>query len=341
MHLLSFRITNLVNETPESRSFYLALPGGEEISYEAGQFITLIIELNGKEVRRSYSLCSTPGVDEQLFITVKRVQNGAISRYLYDHLKVGDSLTALPPAGRFTIQQRAELYFFIAAGSGITPVISLLKEVLFKRPGSKAILLYQNTNEAQSIFRSQLLMLKQRYAQRFELIELFSRPVDHKTMPHRLNNYLLERIVLEQVHTLSVLFYVCGPRSFMLISQFTLRVMGYAEEAIKKENFLIDKVPPPPLISDPSPHQVIIQYGGEVHTLSVAYPHNILEVALKNNIQLPYSCRGGTCSTCMATCTKGKVKMSVNEVLTEADLEQGLVLTCVGYPETDVELVIR
>lgn len=341
MHLLSLRITHIANETPESRSFYFAVRVGGEIGYEAGQFITLIIALNGKEVRRSYSLCSTPGVDEQLFITIKRVQNGAISRYLYDHLKVGDTLTALPPAGRFTIQQAAELHFFIAAGSGITPVFSLLKEVLLKHPESKAILLYQNTNEVQSIFRSQLLMLRQRYAERFQLIELFSQPVDHKAMPKRLNNYLMERIVLEQVHTSSVLFYICGPRSFILISQFTLRVMGYAEVTIRKENFVIDKVPPPPFVSDPSPHQVVIHYGGDTHTLSVAYPHNILEVALKNNIQLPYSCRGGTCSTCMATCIKGKVKMSVNEVLTDADLEQGLVLTCVGYPETDVELVVR
>lgn len=336
MQLLTLPIKNIKAETPDSKSYHFYLPNN--IQYQAGQFITLIVELNGKEQRRSYSLCSAPGIDDEFCITIKRVQNGAISRYLFDRLKVGDTLLALPPAGRFTIQQQVHTYFFIAAGSGIIPVFSLVKQLLHKQAASKVVLVYQNHNERQAIFRNQLLQLRQTFPQNFELIELFSQPIDH-TLHQRLNNYLLERIVLEQVHTSSVLFYICGPRAFMLMSQFTLRVMGYKEEQIKKENFVIDHLPATPFITNTSPHKVIIHYGGDSFRLTVAYPQNILEAALQNNIQLPYSCRAGRCSTCMATCIKGKVKMSYNEVLTESDLQKGLILTCVGYAETDVELV--
>lgn len=340
MELLSLRITSIQNETPDCRTYHFSLPGGEPFVYDAGQFLTFIIEHYGNEVRRSYSLCSTPGVDDDLFITIKRIQNGAVSRYLYNHLQVGNHLKALPPAGRFTLQHQAELYLFVAAGSGITPIFSLIKHLLFKQPESKVVLVYQNTSEQQSIFRNQLLALKNQFTATFQLVELFSQPLGSSN-PQRLNNYLLERLVLEYVHTASVLYYTCGPQPFMLMTQFTLRLMGYRKEQIVKENFSIDPPPPAPFISDTSPHQVTINYNGATYRLKVAYPHNILEVALQNGISLPYSCRGGRCSTCLATCTKGTVKMSVNEVLTEKDVAKGLVLTCVGYPENDVELMIK
>ena len=139
--------------------------------------------------------------------------------------------------------------------------------------------------------------------------------------------------------------YICGPKQFMRMAQFTLRVMGYEDARISKENFVVDFVPPPPFMTDTSPKEVTIHIHGKTHILQVAYPHNILEAALSNNIQLPYSCRGGRCSTCTAKCVKGRVKMSINDVLTDRDnkkvvmdLAEGLVLTCVGYAETDVEL---
>jgi ring-1,2-phenylacetyl-CoA epoxidase subunit PaaE len=341
MSVITLLITEIIDQASESRSYYFEVPGGEEFIYEAGQFITLIVEVNGKEQRRSYSLSSTPGVDVTPCFTVKKVENGAISRYLYQHIKKGDALKALLPSGRFTIQQYASFYFFIAAGSGITPVYSLIKSLLFKQANCKVALLYQNTNEEQSIFRKELLALQQMFAETFTLVEYFSQPITLGVTPGRLNNFLLEQVITQQVYTQAVLFYVCGPKAFMLMCQFTLKVMGYKDEQIKKENFTIDTVPPAPFLTDTTAKQVVIFYAGKEHRLQVAYPDNLLQAALKENILLPYSCRGGRCSACMATLVKGKVQMSINEVLTDTDLENGLVLTCVGYALTDVVLTIE
>ncbi len=336
--MIDLLITHIIDETPESRTFCFKATK-EALSYKAGQFITIILHFKNSEQRRSYSLSSAPGVDGQPCITVKRIQNGAISRYLFSHLKTGDVIQALPPAGRFTIQQQSELYFFVAAGSGITPVFSQVKHLLYKQPSCKVVLLYQNRNEKQSIFRKKLLEFTQSFPGRFQLVELFSQPEHHSNQPQRLNNYLLEKIVLKYVHTASVQFFICGPKAFMLVIKFTLRLMGYTEEQIFKENFVIDQVPPPPAqLAHSATRQVIIRLHNETYKIPVTYPQNILQAALYNNVQLPFSCRGGQCSTCVARCLSGSVVMSINEVLTSQDINRGLVLTCVSYPQTDVLL---
>ncbi|HLY70558.1 MAG TPA: iron-sulfur cluster-binding domain-containing protein, partial [Puia sp.] len=172
----------------------------------------------------------------------------------------------------------------------------------------------------------------------FSLISFLSQPAKNKN-PEKLNIFLLEKSIADLFDKdKSPLFYVCGPGSFMRMAQFTLKWMGFADEQIKKENFTVDFIPMPPLIGDTTPKKITIHFAKKTFHLEAAYPKNILQAALDNNIPLPYSCRGGICSTCVATCKKGKVKMSINEVLTANDLQNGLVLTCVGYAETDLEL---
>ncbi len=332
-------IERIKNETAHCKTFYFKAHDHESFAYLPGQFITLILHHNKIEQRRSYSLSSTPGVDELPSFTVKRIQNGAISRYLFDHLKMGDTLQALAPAGRFTIKEPKDVNFFIAAGSGITPIFAHIKHLLYNQDFARVVLVYQNPNETSSIFRIDLLGLQNKFADRFNFIELFSQPQDGQHTPQRLNNYLVEKLVIENVHSASVNFYVCGPRALMLIVKFTLRVMGYKEDQIFKENFVIDHIPPPPAITDTRPHNALVHLNNRQHHFIVNYPENILEAALKNNVQLPFSCRGGRCSTCTAQCVKGRIKMSLNEVLTDKDVENGLVLTCLGYPESDIELV--
>lgn len=338
MEHLQFRIKNIRQETSLSKSYFIEEVNGKKIEYKAGQFLTLLVELNGKEVRRSYSISSTPDVDEDIFFTIKRIENGELSRYLFDQLKAGDIITSLPPTGRFIIDQpESQLAVFISAGSGITPVFSLIKHLLYKFESVKVLLIYQNHNENESIFRQDLLALQQKFEARFTLKEVFSQPIDHNKSSQRLNNNLLERILLEQIHLNSVAFYLCGPEAFMRMAQFTLKVMKYSHEVIRRENFFA-AAPPPPFMTDKTPHLVTINYNNNKYELEVAYPQNILQVALHHKIQLPYSCRGGRCSTCTARCTSGSVKMSINDVLTPKDLQEGLILTCVSYPETDVEL---
>ena len=341
MEHLHLSITNIRKETNNSKSYFIEEVNGKKIEYKAGQFFTLLVNLNGKEVRRSYSISSAPGVDEVIYFTIKRIENGELSRYLFDHLHVNDILTSLPPSGRFTIEEaESKSAVFISAGSGITPVFSLIKRLLYQFKETNVLLINQNHNEGESIFRKELLSLQQIFKERFTLREIFSHPLDLKRSPQRLNNNLLEKILLQDVLDSSVRFYLCGPEAFMRMALFTLKVMGYSHDTIRRENFFAT-APPPPFMTDTTPHNVIINYHNKKYHLQVAYPHNILEVALRHHIRLPFSCRGGRCSTCTSRCTSGRVKMSINDVLTPQDLDRGLILTCVSYPETDVELTFE
>ncbi len=342
MDIITFRIEKIRLETPESFTFFLKEINGRTITYKAGQFLTLLLDINGREIRRSYSLSSAPSVDKNLFITVKRISNGEVSRYLTDNLKEGDLIRALQPAGRFVINNyNEELYCFVTAGSGINPAYSLVKHLLNNAGQQKILLIYQNRNEQTAIFRKELLLLQEGYRDRFTILELFSQPANHQLPPKRLNNFLLEHLVKKYFERTFVQFYLCGPALFMKMAEFTLKTMGYDPSRIFKENFVIDTPPPPAFMIDAEPKKVTIYMKHNQYQLQVKYPESILQAALKHQVHLPYSCRGGRCSTCTVRLLAGKIKMSINDVLTEKDIEAGLALTCVGYAETDVVLQVE
>ncbi len=200
MEHLHLRILSIRQETPVSKSYTVEAIDNKTILYKAGQFFTLLVTLHGKEVRRSYSISSTPGVDETIFFTIKRIENGELSRHLFDHLKTGDIVTSLPPTGRFTIETPdCDTAVFIAAGSGITPVFSLIKHLLYQFDLPKVLLINQNRNEAESIFRNELLELEKTFTERFQMVEVFSHPLNHTRRSQRLNNSLLEHILLQNI----------------------------------------------------------------------------------------------------------------------------------------------
>jgi ring-1,2-phenylacetyl-CoA epoxidase subunit PaaE len=342
---------------PEARdcsTILLRRLDGQPLVYRAGQFLTLLLTIHGRELRRSYSLSSAPGIDPWPAITIKRIPNGEVSRYLLDHLVPGDRLLTLPPSGRFTLAEGAATtrHFFIAAGSGMAPVYSLLKTALLAVPalateatagstaeagavlpvqtGRDAILISQHHDEQSVLFGEALRSWQRQWPERFTWLNILSSHFG------RLTNGMLQDLVEEL--GLGHFFYLCGPPAFMRMAQFTLRVMGVEEARIRKEHFTVEYVPPPPPIADTRPRRITISKEGQTIGFSASYPMTILQAALAHGIALPYSCRGGRCSTCVARCTAGKVKMSINEVLTDEDLQRGLVLTCVGYAETDVEL---
>jgi ring-1,2-phenylacetyl-CoA epoxidase subunit PaaE len=342
MDITTFRIEKIRLETPESFTFFLKEVNDKTITYKAGQFLTLLLNINGREIRRSYSLSSAPLVDKNLFITIKRISNGEVSRYLTDNLKEGDLIKALQPAGRFIINNYNEaLFCFIVAGSGINPAYSLIKHLLNHPDQQKILLIYQNMNEQTAIFRKQLLLLQEGYREWFTIIELFSQPAGHQLSPKRLNNSLLEHLVRKYIQTTSVQFYLCGPPLFMKMAEFTLKTIGYDHFKISKENFVIDTPPAPAFMIDSDPKKVTIYLKNNKYQLQVKYPQSILQAALQHHVHLPYSCRGGRCSTCTVRLLAGKIKMSINDVLTEKDIEAGLALTCVGYAETDVVLQVE
>jgi len=340
--ILQFRITRIIKETKDTASFVLKEVDGKTVHYKSGQFLTLIFNSKGNEVRRSYSLSSTPGIDDALQITVKRIHNGEISRLLLDHYNVGDILTTLAPSGMFVLdnyRQKRDI-FLLAAGSGITPVFSLLKDALRNDGVASVNLFYQNHSTDETIFRNSLQQLSDELPRRFGWFDFISNPESHAYTMRRLNNEILEDMIPLLLHyeKENAVFFICGPLSFMRMCQYTLLLMGFTQQQIKKEYFVIDAPPAPPLIVNTKPRTVIVKNGAATFSFTTDFPQTILQSALSSGVALPYSCRGGKCSTCVARCVSGEVVMSMNDVLTDEDLKQGLVLTCVGYAATDVVL---
>lgn len=336
-------IENIQEEVEGFKTF--SFKDGHGIEYKAGQYITFIRQTAHEDIRRSYSIVSSPQLNEPLAIGVKRVENGAFSRELIDHAKPEDKLSTIGAGGFFILPDDTsgiQQIFFLAAGSGITPVYSLLKTVLHFHQHIHVVLIYSNPSPQKTVFFSQLNKLKQSFSERFHLQFLFSNTVDLSIA--RLNRELLVQLT----HTHSVcsfdqtLFYLCGPEAYMRMCMYTLQEENVPKENIRKETFIVQAKQPlklnPP---DKETHIVSVAYGSETYQLKVEYPDSILQSAKKQNIALPYSCETGRCGNCAAQCISGKVWLSYNEVLTEKDLQKGLTLTCVGHPvEGDVFLKI-
>jgi ferredoxin-NADP reductase len=329
--MLQLRIESIKQESADTATFFLKEVSGKKISYKAGQFITLVFTHRAEEIRRSYSLSSSPDED-LLTVTVKRQANGEISRFMLTKVKVGDVLNAVEPAGRFTVNNfRAEKdIFFFAAGSGITPVLSQLKYVLNRTGDSKLTLIYSSRTAA-VLFKNELDTLAVTHPKRLKIIYLLS------SEANRLNNLKVEQLVKKQAQLGldKAEFFICGPFAYMRMVRLTLLYVGVDPERIRKENFVIETIPVAESLVNYPPGKVKINFNGQVYDIATGENQTILQAALQNKVQLPYSCRVGSCSTCSAICKSGKVVMSVNEVLTDNDLAEGWILTCTGHPVTD------
>lgn len=341
----TLRVKAIRPELPDARSFVLEPTDGYPLRYRAGQFLTLLLPLKGTEVRRSYSLSSAPDLDPDPVLTVKRVPNGAVSRYLLDHLRVGDEVRALDPAGRFTLEPAdapARDLVFFAAGSGITPVFSLLKTALHTEPTAHCTLIYSNRSPRSTLFLSELTQLAEQFSDRFTLQHWWSQPPGG--LPRRLHNTAVERLVEEVLRypRAHAEWYLCGPEDYMRLIRIVLIFLGIAPERIHREVFVVESIAAPAPRRDPNapPRSVQIRYRGQVHDVLVRANEYILTAALRAGLALPYSCRGGRCSTCVARCTSGRVEMTINDVLTDRDQREGLILTCTGIPATD-EVVLE
>lgn len=333
-------IKKIIEEIPGVKTFILQPP--KKINYKAGQFLTFVFEdLQGEE-RRSYSIASTPFLNEPLTITLKRVVNGKYSRPLIDTAKPGDVLVTTGAAGQFILPENMDAcqqFFFFAAGIGITPVYSLIKTILYQYPSKEVVLIYSNSSVQQSVFYEELINLQSKFPRQFKLEFLFSSSRDLSRA--RLSKWLLPQVLQAYHHPKKSqqLFYTCGPFPYMRMVMLSLIEAGYQQEQIKKENFDTTRPAPKRTPPDKEAHEVFIQLKENKFRFVSKYPKTILQAAKDNNILLPYSCETGRCGSCMMQCTKGKVWMSYNEVLTDKDIEAGKVLTCVGYPILgDIEL---
>ncbi len=305
---------------------------GWEPQCKSGQFITLSFIIHGREKRRSYSLTSSPELGERLSITVKKVDNGEFSRWLVYNAREGDVLHTTGISGYFVLPPQPETftYFFLAAGSGITPCYSLIHLLLETTP-VKIVLIYSNKSLAQTLFYPQLQQWAIRYKERFIIHYFFS---DSELLENkRLSGFLLTGLLKKySADPVDAYIYLCGPYEYRIMATITMRAFGIEKERIRKEEF--DPLPKPTINRPPDmgEHNVTIHIGDNKHVLKVQYPKSIVAIAKENNIVLPYSCESGQCGSCAATCVSGKIWMGYNEVLTDEEIARGRVLTCVGFP---------
>ena len=345
-HYNDLKVKNIVRETKEAISITFSNPDNGKIHYKAGQFLSLIATVEGKVVRRAYSLCSSPFVDEDLAVLVKRVDDGVLSNYLLDNLKVGDRLKVMEPMGQFTTEydkdKKRHLVMF-AGGSGITPMMSHIKSTLSQEPESIVSLIYCNRNFEGVIFMEELTRREMQYEGRLHVIHVLDEaPMNWQgysgLLSHDMLKKLFERIPSWGIENTTYL--MCGPEGMMKNAESLLQELHIPKDKIFKESFVtptIDKEQKKE--SEPSTentaHEVTIRYDGQEFKFEVQPNRTILETALDKGIDLPYSCQSGLCTACRGKAISGKVKLDEEEGLSQSERAEGYVLTCVGHPMTD------
>lgn len=308
-------------------------------TYKAGQFLTLSFLFGDREVRRSYSFSSSPALSEKPEITVKRVDNGEISRLLHHKIKVGDIINVMDPQGLFAYEPRQNIpktIFLFAAGVGITPLYSILKTVLTTEKKSKVILIYSNTAQQNTVFYEELLAWQKKYPERLKIEFIWSNAKN--LIRARLNrDYIIDLVQANLSDGIETVFYTCGPVFYMDLCRFTLLGMGFPDHTIKRETFHFpeeeedeDEKEEEPV--DKSSYDIKLKFGGQKYDLTIPYNKTILDVGLEHKIKLPYSCKSGMCSTCISQVIEGAVRMEYNEILTDREVENGRCLICTSHP---------
>ncbi len=334
----SLSISEVKNETPNSVSITFDVPESltEIFKFKAGQYITLKHIIDGKEVRRAYSLCSSPNSHE-LKVGVKKVKEGCFSVFANEILKAGDTLEVMPPQGNFKFEPNEadqNKYVAFAAGSGITPVISIIKDVLESEPKSSFVLVYGNQSLKETMFYTELQALQQNNSDRFHIEYIFSRSKEENALRGRIDrsvvNYLLKNKYGESKFDL---FYLCGPEAMIDEVSETLQERGVAKEKVLFELFTTSEEGE--LSEDHEGNTMVtITLDDVTDTFVMSKKQSVLDAVLDKGLDAPFSCQGGICSTCIARLTKGKVEMRKNEILTDEELEEGLILTCQSHPTT-------
>jgi ring-1,2-phenylacetyl-CoA epoxidase subunit PaaE len=339
------RIKNIVQETKDAVSIVFDHPADGKIKYKAGQFLTLIATVNGKEVRRAYSLCTSPFVDQDLAVTVKRVENGLMSNWLPDNLKPGTSIKIMEPLGQFTTDFNAtnkRHIILFAGGSGITPMMSIIKSLLTQEPDSICSLIYCNRDIDSIIFKSEFEKMEITHEGRFHVIHVLdTAPMNWQGYSGWLNHDMLTKLFerIPDWGIASTTYLMCGPEGMMKNVESLLAARNIPKEKIFKESFVQgtikdDKKEPEPS-GELKAREVTIRYDGQEYKVVVPPNKAILETALDQGIDLPYSCQSGLCTACRGKALSGKVKLDEEEGLSKSEREEGYVLTCVGHPLTD------
>ncbi len=317
----------------------------EVFRFTQGQFLTLKVDLDGEEVRRSYSICSAPH-DNELRVAIKRVGDGRFSSWAHEGLVAGATLDVAPPEGRFQVPlspQNAKHYLGFAAGSGITPLLSIVKTTLAVEPQSRFTLVYANRASSSVMFREELQDLKDLYLDRLVLLFVMSREQqDVELFCGRIDRVKCDALLASWIDPTTVdIAFVCGPEEMTYAVTESLSAHGVAKAHIKTELFaagprgerrIVDRT----LGASPGTCAAYAILDGQRRTFSIEKgSETVLEAGLRQGIDLPYSCKGGVCSTCRVILVEGEVDMDVHYALEDYEIARGFVLMCQSYPVTD------
>lgn len=343
----SLPIAAIERETRDAVAITFAIPPTltDAFRYEPGQHVTVRADIGGQDVRRSYSICSAVQ-DATVRIAVKRNPHGVFSTWANEALKPGDRLDVMPPMGHFNVPLapgNRRHYVGFAAGSGITPLLSIVKTTLAAEPQSEFTLFYGNRASGTVMFKEELAALKDTYLTRFNLVHVLSREAQDIELLHgRIDRAKAEALLAHWVDLASVdAVFVCGPDGMMQAVADALKARGFPDSRVRIERFATS-IPKHehrsvrPVEPGHAECEVTAVLDGTTRTFTLQKgTESILEAGLKAGVELPYSCKGGVCSTCRAKLTAGEVDMDVNFALEDYEVARGFVLTCQSYPVTD------
>ena len=330
-------IKEIQQETANAVSVLFDIPQNlsSEFNFTAGQYITLQKVINGEEIRRAYSICSTPKSGE-VRVAIKAVENGTFSVFATSKLKTADEIEISAPEGRFTLSpEENKNYIGFAAGSGITPIISMVKTVLESENSSTFTLIYGNKSEKDTIFFNELNSLKGQYSERFNLHYIYSKEEVKNELQGRINenvtNYILKNRYQETSFDAA---FLCGPEEMIKEVSTTLEKNSIAKNNIHFELFTasIDEAAASEVKEGTT--EITVLLDDEETTFVMQQTDDILAASLRNNLDAPYSCQGGVCSSCLCKVTEGKAVMVKNSILDDDEIEEGLVLACQAHPTT-------
>ncbi len=352
IHFEKLQVSEVRKETDDCVSIAFTVPPAlqEKFNYIQGQYITLRTTINGEDVRRSYSVCSSP-LDNELRVAVKKVEEGAFSTYANEFLKSGDTLDVMPPMGKFFTALKPEQikqYVGFASGSGITPLLSIIKTTLQTEPKSSFTLVYGNRNRHSIIFKEALEGLKNRYMERFRVIYILSREkTDAAINFGRIDAEKCTALCNKNLDiTTTDEFFLCGPENMIFSVKDQLEQLGVDKKKIHFELFTLPGQKLSSIVKRESAVKTEVKSKITVKLDGIAFDFDlgfdgdaILDAALKNGADLPYACKGGVCCTCRAKLVEGEVDMDVNYGLEQEEIEQGFILTCQSHPRTEKVVV--
>ncbi len=336
MNIYTLRVIEIRKETEDTVTLCFKQPALKKIKYKAGQYLTLIFRINGRRYIRPYSFSSAPAVDPTLEVTIKRIPNGIVSNHVHDVVKIGDSIEVMQPMGDFICDDNVSEVFLWGAGSGITPLISMAKQLLTLNSECKVNLIYGNRNNETTIFLTQIQELQKLYPNRFVVKHFHTQLKINHDIPGLIEGRINKDRALKILETLTSLqsakHYICGPIGLKESVKTALNTYGIGENYIFSEDFELVKDPKD--FENIQTQNIKLKFGNEEVDLEIIKGNSILESALDAGIELPYSCQTGSCSTCKGKLISGEAKM-IGLTKKRDDLLSNEYLVCCTHPLSD------